>query len=201
MAPRCHAGFIGGDYPFNLEGVIHFCTHILPLIRRRCPGFRFLVTGRVAAPLRLAAPFWPGVELCDHVADAQTFYDQIRVSVVPLLSGTGVSIKTLEALRFGKPVVSTTVGARGVATGAGQPLLDIADDPEAFAERVVARCAEPAAASAAAPAQAEAGLAEAEFRRAFDALIGRYLRGRAASLRPVAEGGGWGSLETGAAPR
>ena len=135
-----HAGFIGGDFPFNLEGVLFFLERILPLIHARCPDFRFLIAGHVASPLSLLGASWRGVSFSGYVPDARQFYEQVRVCVIPILSGTGVSVKLLEALEYGRPVVSTRTGARGFFGGAANPLLAIVDEPEDFARRVVSFC-------------------------------------------------------------
>jgi glycosyltransferase involved in cell wall biosynthesis len=136
VAPRFDAGFIAGDYPYNVEAVLDFCSAILPLIRRQHPDFTLLIAGRVAEPLALLHRAWPGVEFAGYLPDPASFYESVRLVVVPLLSGTGISIKTIEALQHGKPVVSTTVGARGVNRNRDDGLLEIADAPEDFAERV-----------------------------------------------------------------
>lgn len=174
-AARYHAGFIGGDYPFNLEGVIFFCTRILPLIRDRCPDFKFLVAGHVAAPLALLAPAWPGVEYCGFVPTVQRFYEQVRVSVVPILSGTGVSVKTLEALNFDTPVVSTLMGARGLA-GRHHPFLAITDEPKDFARHVLSFSTERSVHDKdfAEREPAMRDRASAEFQVAFDRLLRTY---------------------------
>jgi glycosyltransferase involved in cell wall biosynthesis len=130
------AGFIASDAPFNLEALLFFTRAILPLIRQRRPDFRLLVTGGVTVPCaKLGAPA-EGVILERFVDDVATFYERIGVAVVPLLSGTGVSLKTLEALRFGRPVVATRAGARGLDVDA-LPGLHLANDEAAFAGRVL----------------------------------------------------------------
>jgi hypothetical protein len=174
-----HAGFIGGDYPFNLEGIHFFCTRVLPSIQRRRPDFKLLIAGFVAEPLKLMAPRWPGVTFSGHLTELRQFYEQVAICVVPLLSGTGVSIKTLEALDFAKPVVSTRVGARGVASGRDHPLLHIAEEPEEFAARVVALCDEAAgpAGRVAQPEFPTAGGIDAGFRRTFEDFLARRRSG------------------------
>ena len=57
-------------------------------------------------------------------------------SFVPILSGSGVRVKLLEAFAAGIPVVSTRLGAEGLAAKDGE-ICALADDPQDFAERVV----------------------------------------------------------------
>lgn len=170
------AGFIGGDYPFNVAAILYFCSEILPLVQRSCPGFRLLIAGHVSKPLAHLGRSWPGVEVCGYLPEAQSFYDRVGMVVVPLLSGTGVSIKTQEALDCGKPVVSTSIGVRGLGDAAVHPALFVADRPEAFAEKVLSLCA--VAETGACPHPAglapAAALATPPFRTAFEAVLRRY---------------------------
>ena len=67
-----------------------------------------------------------------RVENVGSFYARIGASIVPLLSGTGVSVKTLEAIAHGKPVVATSAGARGLRRELYPDVL-VADDPALFA--------------------------------------------------------------------
>jgi hypothetical protein len=67
------------------------------------------------------------------VDDLSDFYGRVKVCLVPLLNGTGVSLKTMEPLSYGLPVVATTKGARGLGDR-NPPNLHVADTAEGFAE-------------------------------------------------------------------
>jgi glycosyltransferase involved in cell wall biosynthesis len=58
------------------------------------------------------------------------------VVVAPILTGGGTRVKIIEAALYGRPVVSTTLGAEGLELSAGRGELVIADEPEAFAQAV-----------------------------------------------------------------
>jgi glycosyltransferase involved in cell wall biosynthesis len=62
--------------------------------------------------------------------------------VCPILSGSGVRVKLLEAFAAGIPVVSTVVGAEGLGRKDGE-FCALADDPAGFAARVLALFADP----------------------------------------------------------
>jgi glycosyltransferase involved in cell wall biosynthesis len=51
--------------------------------------------------------------------------------VVPLLSGSGMRIKIIEGMALGKSIVSTSIGAEGIAVNPGQDII-LADDPQKF---------------------------------------------------------------------
>jgi glycosyltransferase involved in cell wall biosynthesis len=71
------------------------------------------------------------------VEDVRPFVREAAVYVVPLRAGGGTRLKIFEALALEKAVVSTTVGAEGLALTPGREAV-IADDPSDFAGEVVA---------------------------------------------------------------
>src|SRR5581483_3269969 len=71
-----------------------------------------------------------------YVPDLAPLFAAAGVLVVPLWVGGGVRVKILEAFARGLPVVSTTIGAEGIAAVPGRDLL-VADDPASFADAVV----------------------------------------------------------------
>jgi glycosyltransferase involved in cell wall biosynthesis len=69
--------------------------------------------------------------------------NQFAVFVCPILSGSGVRVKLLEAFAAGIPVVSTSLGAEGLAEKTGL-ICELADDPLDFAAAVVSLLEDPA---------------------------------------------------------
>ena len=76
-----------------------------------------------------------GVKVVGEVADATYFIASKQINVVPLLSGSGIRVKIIEAMSLGKTVISTSVGAQGIGCTDGVHLL-LADTPEAFASQI-----------------------------------------------------------------
>ncbi|HEX2942559.1 MAG TPA: glycosyltransferase family 4 protein, partial [Rhodopila sp.] len=142
-APRpFHAGFIGADSVMNLDAVIHLRDRILPVVRGLKPDFRLLIAGTLSRNVGPLLKDVANVEIWPALPDVARFYDAIDVAAIPLRYGTGVSVKAIEALSYGCPVVTTTVGVRGIAGALLHPeLVDIKDDPSAFAEALVQRAA------------------------------------------------------------
>ena len=68
-----------------------------------------------------------------EVKDAVRFMDERDIVVAPLLSGSGMRIKIIEAMALGKAVITTTVGAEGIDCHPGIDIL-IANTKEEFAE-------------------------------------------------------------------
>lgn len=129
--------FQGGmDWFPNRDAVSYFVRSILPRIRQKVPGVRFLVAGRnpSSALLRQYAAE-PDVQFTGTVPDMRDVIAQAAVCVVPLRIGSGTRLKILEAAAMEKPIVSTTLGAEGLEFEHGFDIL-LADEPEDFAEEV-----------------------------------------------------------------
>lgn len=124
------------NYGPNAEGILWFCRDILPRVRAEVPDARLVIVGKDAPERVRALAMLPGVELIGFVPDVRDRLWSATLSVAPLLSGGGTRLKILEAFAAKCPVVSTTVGAEGLAVRNGEHAI-IADTPEAFSQGVV----------------------------------------------------------------
>lgn len=66
-----------------------------------------------------------------EIENAKEFINSHGICLIPLLSGSGLKIKLLENMALGKPIITTSEGARGVAIENGEHVL-IADTPKDF---------------------------------------------------------------------
>ena len=114
-----------------------FAGDVLPLILARQPRARLLVAGSDPPPAHAYPDFGGALEMLGAVEDIRDLLAQSAVFVCPILSGSGVRVKLLEAYAAGIPVVSTHVGAEGLA-GADGEFCWLADDAAGFADRVLA---------------------------------------------------------------
>lgn len=133
--------FVGSGNPINVECVQSFMATTFPLIEAALPGTRLLVAGTVCD--RLGE--FHGMSKLGALPDIATAYREADVVVNPVGYGTGLNVKTVEALGFGMPVVSTPVGAKGLDADP-VPLL-VADGAQAFASAAVRVLTEPQLAS------------------------------------------------------
>jgi GT2 family glycosyltransferase len=127
-------GWLGGDDSPNVAALSWFATKVLPIVRELVPDVQLLITGGDPPPTATAHA-GPSVTFLGKVADLGAFYDQVRVVVAPMTFGSGVKIKTMEALQHGVPVVATTIGAEGVPVTEPGGLV-ATDDPAEFAAAV-----------------------------------------------------------------
>lgn len=135
-------GWLHGPTAPNSDGFHWFASSVLPVIRENIPWVRVNVTGGNPPP-NVSEHAGPSVRLLGQVPDLRAVYGEARVAVVPLRYGSGVKIKTVEALLHGVPVVATTVGAQGIDLG-GLPAIEVTDDAADFASRVVRLLGDPA---------------------------------------------------------
>ena len=96
---------------------------------------------------RGADPEAPGVRRLGFVDSLDEVYRQAAVVINPQQFGTGLSIKSIEALRHARPLVSTISGARGLEDGAGLAFRQAASAEE-FGDQLVALLRTPAEAAA-----------------------------------------------------
>ncbi len=125
--------FIGSfQHPPNRQALAYFIERVLPAVRAARPAARLLVAGAHAPPNFAATMSAPGVEFLGRVEDIRELYARCAVFVCPILSGSGIRVKLLEAFAAGIPAVSTALGAEGLAGESGE-IVELAENPETFA--------------------------------------------------------------------
>ena len=136
---RAHRMVFSGsmDWHPNEDAVIYFADAILPRIRAEIPDATLTVVGRnPTARLREVAAR-AGLDVTGTVDDVRPAIGEASVYVVPLRAGGGTRLKIFEALAMGKAVVSTTLGAEGLAMESGCQFV-AADGSQPFADAVMA---------------------------------------------------------------
>ena len=130
--------FVAGfGHPPNAEGAAWFARDVLPAIVARVPDAKLAIVGsNPSAAVR--ALRGQHVSVFADVSDSEltAWYGRARVAVVPLLTGAGVKLKTVEALWHGVPAVMTPVGAQGLPDLGGVARIEAR--PDRFAAAVCA---------------------------------------------------------------
>lgn len=129
------AVFLGSGNIANVTSVTYFIDKVLPLVRSALPDFELVLAGSICKKI----PYRDGVAklgIVDHVSDA---FAKAPISLNPMLQGTGINIKLLDALAAGVVTVSTQTGIRGLPQSYRSGVVAVADhDAEAFAAELVA---------------------------------------------------------------
>ncbi|HSA99963.1 MAG TPA: glycosyltransferase [Anaerolineales bacterium] len=126
--------YVGGDNPANADGLRRFLEHCWPVIADRYPGASLHVVGNVSR--NFPGQKFERVEFLGHVPDVAMEYKQAEVAINPIWIGTGLKIKTVEALAHGKPLVTTGKGVEGMHPAAVKACT-IAHSEAEFAEAVM----------------------------------------------------------------
>jgi glycosyltransferase involved in cell wall biosynthesis len=130
--------FVGSmDYHANIDGAIEFATQIWPRLRQEenenvtGAAREFVIVGRNPPPEVTSLAKLAGIRVTGTVPDVRAYYRAALAVVVPLRIGSGTRLKILEAMAAGVPVVSTQLGAEGLAVTPGENIL-LAETPEQF---------------------------------------------------------------------
>jgi len=116
--------FVGSmNYHANVEGAEYFAHRVWPKLHQQYPGWRLTLVGSSPAPAVVALRQLAGIEVTGTVPDVRPYYREAIVAVVPLQTGGGTRLKILEAMAAGVPVVSTAVGAEGLAVAHDRNIL------------------------------------------------------------------------------
>lgn len=129
--------FVGSNHGPNVEGARWFYEHVFaPRLKSR--GLRWAIVGSVCDRLDFRDP---SVSTLGQVDDLSEVYRQSKVVIAPLFSGTGTSIKSLEAMAQGKPLVTTPCGVRGIPNCDAEVVkLDFEASPSHTAEAIAELC-------------------------------------------------------------
>lgn len=121
----------------NVEGILWFLDEVWPEILVAHPDLTFTLAGH-DIPASIRDRHDPNVTVVGAVPDANEFMTDHDIMVVPLLSGSGIRIKIVEAMALGRVVITTSIGAEGLDVQDGKHLF-IANTPEEFVS-VVNKC-------------------------------------------------------------
>ncbi len=122
--------FLGSlSYLPNIEGLFWFLDHVRPLLRSQ---LELTVAGSTPSQVVRSRLEREGITLLDTPLDLAPVYRGTSLLIVPLLSGSGTRGKILEALMYGRPVLTTSKGVEGLDLGSESGVLR-ADGADAFA--------------------------------------------------------------------
>ena len=122
--------FVGSENSINVDAYRYFVEQVSPLVQFRFPNASLLLAGRICDEVEDHA----GVEKLGVLDDLREAYRIANVVINPSQFGTGLNIKSIEALGYGMPLVTSPTGARGM--DAAEAGFLVADTPQEFAEAV-----------------------------------------------------------------
>ena len=126
--------FIGGFSGHNIEAVQWLLTEIWPRVHASLPQAELVIAGTVSRAVKNPPP---GASAIGPVENLKSEYAAASVCLVPLPLGTGLKIKLVEAMSYGRAVLTTPAGAEGFAELEGGRLAVVEGEAGAFAEQLI----------------------------------------------------------------
>lgn len=127
--------YLGAAYEANEDAISYFLEYIWPLVLQRHPNYILYIAGGIGKQFLTSGKQYPGIEILGFVDDLCELYEKIDVAINPVRMGSGMKIKNIEALSFGKPVITTEIGAEGLKQFAERGML-VVNDPDTWLKAI-----------------------------------------------------------------
>ncbi len=134
------------EWQANQQGVQWFLQKVWPLLLVKLPHTEFHLAGK-SMHKNDKRFFQSGVINHGTISDPEMFMKENGIMIVPILAGSGIRIKIIEAMALRIPVVTTSVGVQGLEI-LHNVHCKIADTPQDFANAIADLMANPTLANA-----------------------------------------------------
>lgn len=125
------------DWFPNIQAVEWFKNHCWEEIKRQTTAdVKWIIAGSNIPKHIVDYSLDERIETISDVEDATLFYKKYNIQLVPLLSGSGLRIKLIEGLSYGKPIITTAIGMEGLYCKYNQELL-IANTAKEFVDETI----------------------------------------------------------------
>jgi glycosyltransferase involved in cell wall biosynthesis len=129
------------DRSVNTDAVAYALREIFPRVREAAPSAKFYIAGNNSESVASITDGAPQVIRTGFVHDITAFLSGMQVALLPLRHGAGIKVKTLECMAAGVAVVTTPIGAEGIAAAHGVHLLigETAEELASYTVRLLRR--------------------------------------------------------------
>jgi sugar transferase (PEP-CTERM/EpsH1 system associated) len=128
-------------YPPNIESARFLVQEILPLVWERDKSVKLLLAG-VSPARRVRELESERVEVSGWVPDIRDAYARSSVFIAPMIMGSGLQNKLLEAMAMGLPCITTPLANRALGADPDEAVL-IGRSKEVLAERILEALQDP----------------------------------------------------------
>jgi GT2 family glycosyltransferase len=126
----------------NVHALRWFVAEVLPRVTALRPSAILVIVGSDPPPSMAFLTEHLSVRFTGHVEDIRAPLGRYASFVCPILSGSGIRVKLLEAFAAGIPAISTSIGAEGLVSESGT-ICEIANTPDDFAAAAVRVLSDP----------------------------------------------------------
>ncbi|QHS54724.1 glycosyltransferase family 4 protein [Mucilaginibacter sp. 14171R-50] len=123
--------YVGNDNVHNITAINWFFEQVYPLLRA---DIKLCVIGRINNHI---SESYKKIDRVSFAEDLSSYYNNSKIAVCPMLNGTGIKVKVVEALAYGLPVVCTPRGIDGLPNKQNNGCL-VSDDAAGFAGHIMA---------------------------------------------------------------
>ena len=124
LSPQPTILFLGAHHHGpNRSAAERLVRKIWPIVRANVSDARLVIAGADSDKLSPPDESLPGVEYVGFVDDLATLYANARVICAPIVHGSGTRLKLVEAAAYARAMVSTRMGAEGLAFNDGSEIL------------------------------------------------------------------------------
>lgn len=127
--------FASMDWMPNIEAVDWLMSEVWPKVIAKQKNAVLVLAGR-GMPHKFKSLSSANIRIIENVVSSEKFYNNYDIMLVPLWSGSGLRIKLVEGLAYGKAIVTTSIGAEGIPYTNYQDLI-AADDANSFAKAII----------------------------------------------------------------
>ena len=127
--------FASMDWMPNIEAMDWFMNKVWHDILKNKPDAQLVLAGR-GMPDRFKKLASKNITIIEHVKDSKEFYATYDLMLVPLWSGSGLRIKLVEGLAYGKAIITTSIGAEGIPYSNSKDMI-IADTAADFVKAIL----------------------------------------------------------------
>lgn len=120
--------YVASENFHNIRSVNWFFKEVHPLLS---PNIKITIVGNIGNHI----PKFDNVEKLLFIKDLDEVYKKSKVTICPMLSGTGVKIKVIESLSHGIPVVCTERGVDGLVNKTNNGCLST-NNPSLFSDYI-----------------------------------------------------------------
>lgn len=120
----------------NNEGLVWFLKEVVPLLEESSLKYEMYIVGKnPSEEVKSLCQNYGNIIVTGYVESTEEYFEKCDCMVVPLFIGSGQRVKIIESFSRGFPVISTSIGAEGLAYKDGESIL-IADTKEKFVDKI-----------------------------------------------------------------
>lgn len=123
------------NYPPNIESVEYLVNKIMPLVWKKNPKVRVLISG--ASPHKRVLELQSGkVEVSGWVDDIRENFAKSKLLIAPMQISIGLQNKLLEAMAMQIPCITSSLANNALGAKPNEQII-VADTPEQYSEKII----------------------------------------------------------------